>query len=1058
MINISLRRLVASIAFASLLLIVWPNLAFSQQAPTDTAVQKTISRVTVVVRDIEDGTTVDSALVTIGSKKGYTNANGVVEFEHVQPTLSIAVNKDGYYTVIKKLKPIMRIRLARKQGPSGIAIINNGLYERPIEHFSGSATVISGNELRKINPLNFTEGLRYYDPSFIITSDNNDGGGPNSLPEVRIRGRYNFPPSATIVPKAGNATGGLQVFPSSGDFVAESIAHPDQPVIFVDGAQVALQTALDIDINRIQNVTILKDAAATSIYGVRGGNGILLIQTKKPQKGNLRVNYSGQLQISAPDFSSYNLMDAEEKLQLELSAGVYNNNPALYQSRLNQVNKGVNTNWLEIPTRNGIGSKHSLSLEGGDDDITYGINFSYNDMQGVMIGEKRQNTAFGGHIGSRIKNFSFTNYLGYLKSTSASSPYGGFRDYAFQNSYWNPYDSVTGEMSKLLEQYVYLNDTVTFYNPAYNGVISTTNDHVYARLSNTTNFNWILGRGFRLNGQFAISKQSDEQNLFLPPGHTIYADYSPNDFFKRGQYNQSTSSFTQMEGGLQLHYNRKLNLHQFYGSAGAYAQETRSDATGIAVSGFTSDKFSDLAFGAAYSTSRPTANKIVTRLASGFVNFAYSYENRYQLEVSGNSDASSQFGENERVAFHGAVGASWNLHQERFFRSNKILNQFRFRASIGTAGNQFFTSYLGKTTYNYYTDRQYIPAGSNAGTRGIGLGAYITGFENADLESSQTLKQNIGFDGVLLQNRLGLRFEAYRYSTTNIVLPIASPSYSGFQNFKYYDDIGGIDNKGVEFALNYQIIKDVKRQINWSISVNGIHNLTNVTATSSYLDQLNATNDSAAADQTRPHAKYLAGHSLTGIWAVRSLGIDPATGQEKFVAADGSSTYQWDAADKVLAGDLSPDWQGSFGSMLSYKNISAGVYFNYQLGAEYYNQTLADKIENADLTYNVNKRAGQDRWKQPGDNTFFKPLSANGLVSSPTYATTRFVEKNDFIRCATISLGYSVPQSLASKLRAQNISLGFIANNVFTTESKNHEQGIYYPVSKMYSFSLSTTF
>ena len=160
----------------------------------------------------------------------------------------------------------------------------------------------------------------------------------------------------------------------------------------------------------------------------------------------------------------------------------------------------------------------------------------------------------------------------------------------------------------------------------------------------------------------------------------------------------------------------------------------------------------------------------------------------------------------------------------------------------------------------------------------------------------------------------------------------------------------------------------------------------------------------------------------------------------------------------MLAGDLSPDWQGSFGSMLSYKNISAGVYFNYQLGAEYYNQTLADKIENADLTYNVNKRAGQDRWKQPGDNTFFKPLSANGLVSSPTYATTRFVEKNDFIRCAAISLGYSVPQSLASKLRAQNISLGFIANNVFTTESKNHEQGIYYPVSKMYSFSLSTTF
>jgi TonB-linked SusC/RagA family outer membrane protein len=982
----------------------------------------------------------------------------MVMFDSVLAGLSIFINKEGYYTHLKKAKPILHFRIARKEGGAGIAAINNGLYERPVEHFAGSATVIRGNELRKINPLNFTEGLKYYDPSFIVTRDNRFGDGPNHNPDIKIRANYNFPASATIALNPGSSTRGLQVFPSAGDFVAESIASPDQPVILLDGVQVALQTALDIDINRIESITILKDAAATSVYGVRGGNGVLLMQTKKPQKGNLRVNYSGQVQVSSPNISSYNLMDAAEKLQLEQAASMYANNPSLYQSRLYQVDKGINTNWLSLPLRTGIGSKHSLSMDGGDDDINFGLDFSYNDMQGVMIGEKRQNTAFGGYIGSRFKNFSFSNYLSYLRSSSTSSPYGNFRDYSFQNPYWNPYDSLTGEMNKILEQYVYLDDTVTHYNPAYNGVISTTNKSVYARFSNNTRFNWVLGSGFRLNGQFAISKQSDVHDMFLPPGHTTYADYTPNDYFKRGQYNQSSSNFLQLAGGLQLHYNKKIAFHQFYGSAGAYGIETRSDATGIALSGFTSNKFTDLSFGNAYSNSRPTAGKIITRLLSGFANFTYSYDNRYQLEISGNADGSSQFGNNERVAFHGAVGASWNLHQEKFFQPNKILNQFRVRASIGTAGNQFFQSYLGRTSYNYYTDKQYIPGSAGQDTRGIGLGAYLTGLENSNLKPSQTLKQNLGFDAVLLQNRLALRFEQYHYETTDIVLPIASPSSTGFLHFNYHDNIGAIENSGLEFALTYQIIRNVKKQINWSVSFNGIHNKTRISAISNYFDQLNTWNDSFSVDQTRPQSRYAVGQSLTGIWAVRSLGIDPANGQERFEAADGSTTNTWNAADKMLAGDLSPDWQGSFGSSFSFKNISAGVYFNYQLGAEYYNQTLADKIENADLTYNVDKRAASNRWKQPGDNALYKPLSVNGIVSSPTYATTRFVEKNDFIRCSAISLGYALPQSMAAKIRAQQISLGFIANNVFTSGSRSDEQGTYYPLSRMYTFSVSTTF
>ena len=169
-------------------------------------------------------------------------------------------------------------------------------------------------------------------------------------------------------------------------------------------------------------------------------------------------------------------------------------------------------------------------------------------------------------------------------------------------------------------------------------------------------------------------------------------------------------------------------------------------------------------------------------------------------------------------------------------------------------------------------------------------------------------------------------------------------------------------------------------------------------------------------------------------------------------------TSTWSAANKTLAGDLSPKLHGTFGTTLAIKNISAGVYFYYQYGASYYNQTLADYVENADINYNVDARAANNRWAKPGDVALYKPLSVNGLATSPTYVTTRFVEKNDFINCAAISLNYSLPVSLVSKIRAKYAKLGFVANNAFQTSAMKAQQGIYYPFQRAYTFSLTIGF
>jgi hypothetical protein len=160
----------------------------------------------------------------------------------------------------------------------------------------------------------------------------------------------------------------------------------------------------------------------------------------------------------------------------------------------------------------------------------------------------------------------------------------------------------------------------------------------------------------------------------------------------------------------------------------------------------------------------------------------------------------------------------------------------------------------------------------------------------------------------------------------------------------------------------------------------------------------------------------------------------------------------------VLAGDLSPTWQGSFGTSVTVKNISAGIYFNYQLGASYYNQTLADRIENADINYNVDQRASANRWQRPGDEATYKALSINGMATSPTYATTRFVEKANLVNCSAISIDYSLPQNIAGMIKARAAKIGFMANNAFQSGGVSAEKGIYYPVNRTYTFSITTNF
>ncbi|HEY2582543.1 MAG TPA: SusC/RagA family TonB-linked outer membrane protein [Mucilaginibacter sp.] len=1013
----------------------------SSVADTTRHLQKLI----VSVRDLLSSRSMDSVRVMINGKSEYT-INGVVSFEDVTKNSTISFSKPGYYPLSKKASAEMMIvsLVKSNEDASDASIVNKGVYKTPASMFSGAAITISGNDLRKINPNSFVEALKYYVPSLNVIESNNNGSNPNTLPQINLRGANSIPYPATVA-NDNKTTSGVQISPSSGDFIAANTTIAGTPVILLDGVQVSLQTAVDIDMTRIQDVTVLRDASATAVYGMRGGNGVIAIQTIRPT-GLVNVSITSQVQIASADVSSYHLLNAQQKSALESQVGLNtsssNNNPA-------------NTNWLAVPLNNGVGTKNSIALSSGNNDVNYGLNASYNDIEGSMKGSNRKIADLGAYFGGHFGSFSFNNTFSYLGTNAANSPYGAYSNYVNLNPYWSPYDPATGKMTKILESDVVNGVTTNYTNPAYNATIATTDAAKYSRFSDVTNLNWVIVRGLQLNGMASISRQADELDYFLPPDNTAFANVSVNNIFTRGSYNYTTNSFLDVEGRLSLQYQHNIGKHQFFATIGENVMQTSSEAAQVLVTGFTVDQLADIAFGTGYGNLKPTGNLISTRYASTFGTFAYSYDERFQVDLSGALDYYSGLSNNPNR--FGAVGLSWNIKNETFLKNVDWINRLKVRGSAGITGNQYFLSYLNRTTYNYYTDQQYIPGGSNIGTIGTGLGAYLTSYANPNLQAPQTFKQNAGLDAAFFGNRLAVSFDVYKQKTTNLILPDISVPSTGYLNYSSYQNYGGVENNGFEFSAIGTVYRATQNNFSWSIALNGIHNTDKVTSIAPFLDNLNSVNNTTA-DQTVPQAQYKVGYSPSAIWAVPSLGIDPKTGMEMFQKKDGSVTETWDANDKVFAGNMTPSFAGSFGTDLTFRQFAAGAYFNYQLGAKVYNQTLAD-MENADLTYNVDSRAASpQRWVPGMTNALYKGLSADGLITNPTYVTTRFVENDNKIQSASLTLSYALPKIIAQKILLKSMTLRFIANNAFELGGANMQRGIYYPFQRNYTTSLNANF
>ena len=378
------------------------------------------------------------------------------------------------------------------------------------ESFTGNTVSIGKEELLKASKTNVIKAIQSFDPSFRIKENNLNGSDPNSLPEVYIRG------------ESGVGTKELDVEDLS---KANLENNPNLPIFILDGFEISVQKFYDMDPERIENVTILKDAAATAIYGSRASNGVIVITSVAPSPGELKVTYKLVGSVDSPDLSDYTLMNAEEKLQTELLAGCYDPEKAgvpsdlverltEYNAKLTNVRKGVDTYWLSKPLKTAFNHKHTLYIDGGSSSFRFGVDLQYADQDGVMKGSQRNRTGAGVYIQYVYKQLSIKNYTSFLQTDSKESPYGSFADYTKAQPYDEYLDADGKYLESLRDWSIY---TSIRKNPLYEASLGNYSKSKNQEFTNNLSVNWYIIDGLRLNGQVSITKGMSASRRFLDP-------------------------------------------------------------------------------------------------------------------------------------------------------------------------------------------------------------------------------------------------------------------------------------------------------------------------------------------------------------------------------------------------------------------------------------------------------------------------------------------------------------------------------------------------------------
>ena len=983
------------------------------------------------VIDAADGYPIIGASVVVdGTKIGaITDVDGNFELKIPKKKCDIVISCIGYedevmvYT-LNNASSFGRIVMSANAEQLADVVVT-GVYERKKESFTGSSATFKTDELKAVGSSNVLQSLKTLDPSFKMMENTQFGSNPNMMPDIEIRGK------SSVV--------GLK---------EEYGTDPNQPLFILDGFETTLETIMNLNMNRIASVTLLKDAASTAIYGSKASNGVVVVETKAPARGRLQLSYKGDFGLSLADLSDYNLMNAREKLEFETLAGVYKDNSGnplaqirldgLRNERLKEIERGVDTYWLSEPIRPGFTHKHNIYAEGGEDKIRYGIGLSLGNVAGVMKDSDRRTLEGNVDLIYRTGKFQFSNKLS-INWLNVSNPTVSFAEYAYANPYYRKYNALGG-----VDRYLYYPeegvDDYPVANPLWNQHLNSWDRATGFGFTNNFIFEWFITEGLRFRAKFGLTKQDDDEQSRFSPLDTQFDGVGETE---KGLFSHTQISEMVYEGDAAITFGKLFAKKHMVNAVGGFNFSSNGRKIyGYSANGFTDDQFDAPSFANGYPVGdSPDYSESLKRAASFYVNGGYVYDDRYLLDFNYRLDGASMFGTGNRFRNTWSVGTGWNIHKEPFMKGTDFFSLLKIRGSVGNPGNQNFSAYQAFSTYKF----------NGWMTNVFGTGVILNALGNTELAWQETTNYDIGTDMTFWGDRVNVSFDYYWKHTDPLLAIITTPGSMGVTSVAM--NAGSQKTQGWEAILRISPIYRPSEGINWNISINATSSRSVYANIGDSFSALNESGKASLAGTTR----YYDGGSPTAIWAVRSAGIDPATGRELFIKKDGTYSFTYDVNDEVVVGDSQPKVEGLVGTMLYYKGLSVGCYFRYRWGGQVFNSSLFQKVENIgtqDVYNNQDKRALYDRWSETNREAYFKGIS---LVQK-TEKSSRFVMDDNSFVGESFNIGYEFPDRIARRMRLGALNVQMTMTDVFRATSVRVERGIDYPFARTVTMSLGVTF
>ena len=898
-------------------------------------------------------------------------------------------------------------------------VVVTGFVSKNKETFTGSATELSGVELRQVSGTNLLSAISALTPGMAMVQNTSQGSNPNHTPELVLRGMSSF------------SNSGQQV---------------NQPTIILDGTEITMQELYDLDINEVEKITVLKDASATALYGSKAANGVIVISRKPIQESTLRVqyNFTGNLQL--PVLSDYNVLSAAEKLEYERLAGLYDAKGAinsatgmpmqyeydeLYNQRYKLIAAGQSSDWLSQPARVALSHDHSLRIYGGASNLRYELTGRFGDTRGVMKGDYRKRNGVGFKLDYYVGDLTISNRTTYQEVSVKNSPYGSFSQYVQMNPYDRMYNDDGTPNTNL---------SWDLNNPLYEASLGSFSTSGERTLTNSTDLRWDINKMFLLTGHFNVTTGMGNSDIFVSPNSLNYKYET--DLSKKGSYTKGTTRNNSYNGNIVGTFNKFLKDESLISvSAGWEINYSKSRGETLQAIGFFNDNMSYIGNAAGYPTdSKPYGSQAETADVGFFLTGNYSWRNRYFVDATWRTTGSSQFGENNRFGHFWSGGLGWNVLNESFMESfKKDFDILKVRTSLGYTGKVTFSPFQAMTMYQYLNDYEYKN----------GIGAVPVTIGNVDLTWERTMNYNFGVDLSMFDRRLNFTFDAYVRNTEDLLLDKSKAPSTGVTMAT--SNLGELRNSGFEYQVDGYVYRT--NDFYWRLATTGYMNRNKITKIDKALEEINKQNQENADFYLTPLPQYAEGESVTALKLVRSAGIDPATGKEVYIKRNGEYTYEYDPADKVLIGDTEPAFSGTISTNLFWKGFSVYALFNFRTGAWVYNTTRATKVEGADPKQNADQRVFDDRWKQPGDHAIYKDI-AN---TSRPEQTDRFAEKEHTLSLGSLNICYEFNEKMCKLMRLRNLRLGINFTDILRLSTVKIERGTDYLYSQGFEFYLNVT-